>query len=158
MLFHLTDRILDYELGRSIRARKVTSRSESYWREVSTAKTMPRPMVLETLCQAGAWLVMLQTDLARRAALLSVAEVRFFGDVCPGDVLEIDATVESASDEMAVMSGQVSIDSHVVMAASDVMCALIEPCELDDPATTRRQLAALTADAGRTDATQGRHG
>ncbi|NED99166.1 3-hydroxylacyl-ACP dehydratase [Phytoactinopolyspora halotolerans] len=144
MLFHLTDRILDYEPGRSIRACKVTSRLETYWRETPSGMSMPRPLVLETLCQAGAWLVMLQTDLVRRAALLSVGEVRFIRDVRPGDVLVADATVEASSDEMAVLSGQVSVDSHPVMTASDLMCALIEPAELDDPEITRRQLAART--------------
>ena len=148
MLFHLTDRITAYEPGRSIRARKVTSRTEPYWRETPEGPRMPPPLVLETLCQAGAWLVMLDTDVRRRAALLSVADARFPGTVRPGDVLDVIATVESVSEERAVMSGVVEVGGRTVMEATDVMCALIDTAELDDPETTRRQLAALR-DTGR---------
>ncbi|WP_026877744.1 3-hydroxyacyl-ACP dehydratase FabZ family protein [Jiangella gansuensis] len=144
MLFQLTDRIVGYEPGREIRARKLTSRSEPYWRQTPDGPVMPPPLVLEVLCQAGAWLVMLDTDVARRAALLSVADVRFTGPVRPGDVLDVTATVESASDEMAVVSGTVVVGDRTVLEATDVMCALIDTAELDDPAVTRRQLAALT--------------
>ncbi|GAB3921838.1 hypothetical protein GCM10029976_009450 [Kribbella albertanoniae] len=55
VLFHLTDRITGYEPGRSIRARKVTSRSEPYWRETPDGPVMPAPLILETLCQALGW-------------------------------------------------------------------------------------------------------
>lgn len=147
MLFQLTDRITGYEPGRSIRARKVTSRTEPYWRESPDGPVMPPPLILETLCQAGAWLVMLDTDVARRAALLSVADARFTGIVRPGDVLEVAASVESASDEMAVISGIVRAGDRTVLEATDVMCALIDTAELDDPAATRRQLAGLTEDS-----------
>ncbi|TDC33669.1 3-hydroxylacyl-ACP dehydratase [Kribbella albertanoniae] len=148
VLFHLTDRITGYEPGRSIRARKVTSRSEPYWRETPDGPVMPAPLILETLCQAGAWLVMLDTDVRRRAALLSVSDARFLGTVRPGDVLDVIAGVESVSEERAVMSGVVEVAGRTVLEATDVMCALIDSAELDDPATTRRQLAALR-EAGR---------
>ncbi|PSL02359.1 3-hydroxyacyl-[acyl-carrier-protein] dehydratase [Haloactinopolyspora alba] len=147
MLFQLTDRIVDYQPGRSIRARKLTSRAEPYWREsADDGPVMPPPLVLETLCQAGAWLVMLDTDVARRAALLSVSDTRFSGPVRPGDVLTVDATVESSSAERAVMSGVVRVDERTVLEASDVMCALVDTADLDDPAVTRRQLEALSGD------------
>ncbi|GAB3921834.1 hypothetical protein GCM10029976_009440 [Kribbella albertanoniae] len=91
---------------------------------------------------------MLDTDVRRRAALLSVSDARFLGTVRPGDVLDVIAGVESVSEERAVMSGVVEVAGRTVLEATDVMCALIDSAELDDPATTRRQLAALR-EAGR---------
>jgi len=143
MQFHLTDRILDHVPGESVRARKVTSRLETYWRDTADGPVMPPALVLETLCQAGACLVMLSTRVRRRAALLSVADVAFTAPVRPGDVLEVDARVESISEEMAVMSGEVTVDGEVVLRAVDVMCVLIDVAELDDPDTTRLQLDRL---------------
>lgn len=145
MRFLLTDRIVAYTPDRAVRARKVTSRTETYWRDLGTGPVMPPALVLETLCQAGACLVMLSTGVRRRAALLSVGEVVVVGDVRPGDVLDVDARMVSVSDEAAVMSGEAAVDGRVVLRAADVMCALIDVAELDDPEDTRRELDRLVA-------------
>ena len=84
MRFHLIDRVDAYEPARSVRARKLTSRSEEYWEESPRGPIMPPPFVLEALCQAGTWLVMITTDRSKRAALLSIGSVDFVGDVYPG--------------------------------------------------------------------------
>lgn len=146
MRFHLVDRIIAYAPARSIRARKVTSRHETYWRYGTGGPSMPPALALETLCQAGACLVMLSTDLRSRAALLSVADVEFGVPARPGEVLEIEATVEAMSDETAVMSGTVTAGERLVVRAADVMCVLVPPDDLEDPADTRRQLDMLTRD------------
>ena len=39
---------------------------------------MPAPLVLEALCQAGTWLVMITTERRKRAALLSIGSVDFW--------------------------------------------------------------------------------
>ncbi|MEJ3743461.1 hotdog domain-containing protein [Actinomycetes bacterium KLBMP 9797] len=144
MLFHLTDRIDGYVPGQSIRARKLTSRLETYWVDSPDGPVMPPALVLETLCQAGAWLVMLTTDVRRRATLLSLAGADFRGAVRPGDELTVEATVSAFSDEAAVMSGEIRVADRVVLAANDLMCALIDTGELDDPAATRSRLDHLT--------------
>jgi 3-hydroxyacyl-[acyl-carrier-protein] dehydratase len=140
MRFHLIDRIDACEPGRSVRARKLTSRSETFWRD----GRMPEPLILEALCQAGTWLVLIGSERRRRAALLSVGAVSFEGDVVPGDVLELDVTVESISDESAVVSGRVSVDGRTVLDARDVMCALIAADTLEDLEETARMQERLT--------------
>jgi 3-hydroxyacyl-[acyl-carrier-protein] dehydratase len=106
---------------------------------------MPEPLILESLCQAGTWLVLIGSERRRRAALLSIGEVRFTGPVRPGDVLLIDATVDSISDETAVLSGRVTVDGIAVLEARDVMCALIDAAELEDLDDTARMQRQLTA-------------
>ena len=144
MRFHLIDRIDECEPGRSVRARKLTSRSEEYWRGPSGAERMPEPLVLEALCQAGTWLVLITTDRRRRAALLSVDAVRFAAPVTPGDVLVMEAEVVTMSDESAVISGRVTVDGVTVLEADQVMCALIEADRLEDLDATERMQARLT--------------
>jgi 3-hydroxyacyl-[acyl-carrier-protein] dehydratase len=105
---------------------------------------MPPPLALEALCQAGTWLVMITTDRRKRAALLSVGVVDFLGDVRPGDVLELEGTVDSMSDELAVISGRVTVDGSPVLEASEIMCALIDADDLADPDDTARLQKLLT--------------
>lgn len=140
--FYLVDRVDAYEPARTVRARKLTSRAEEYWEAgddgAVNGEIMPPPLVLEALCQAGAWLVILSTECRKRAALLSVGEVRFLEDVRPGDVLLLEGNVDSIGDEVAVLSGRVTVDGRTVLEADEIMCALIETGELTDPAELER--------------------
>jgi 3-hydroxyacyl-[acyl-carrier-protein] dehydratase len=146
--FHLIDRIDEAEPSRRVRGRKVTSHSEDYWEDAGDGPVMPAPLALEALCQAGTWLIMHSTERRKRAALLQVGGIRFLGDVRPGDVLVLEGTVESMSDEMAVLSGTASVDGTPVMEATDIMCALIDADDLEDPAESGRMLERLMRTGG----------
>ena len=145
MRFHLIDRVLECDPSRSIRARKLTSQSEEYWEQGDDGGlVMPPPFVLEALCQAGTWLVMISTERRKRAALLSVGSVDFLDDVRPGDVLELEGTVDSMSDEVAVVSGRVTVSGRPVLEAQEIMCALIAAADLEDLEDTARMQKLLT--------------
>ena len=144
MRFHLIDRVEELEPKESVRARKVTSFSEDYWEEVDGELRMPPPFVLEALCQAGTWLIMITTDRRKRAALLSVGSVEWHRDVRPGDVLVMEGTCDSFGEDTAVVSGRVTVDDEVVLEASDVMCALIDADTLADLDDTERLQKMLT--------------
>jgi 3-hydroxyacyl-[acyl-carrier-protein] dehydratase len=146
--FHLIDRVDSYEPSASVRARKVTSLSEDYWEEDGEGDhgelVMPPPFVLEALCQAATWLIMISTDRAKRAALLSIGSVDWHGPVRPGDVLEMVGEVGSFGTETAVVSGHVHVDGRLVLEAQDVMCALIDADTLANLEDTRRLQELLT--------------
>lgn len=144
MRFHLIDRVDAYEPGQSVRARKLTSKSETLWEDTPSGPVMAPPLVLEALCQAGTWLVMITTERKKRAALLSIGDVSFVADVVPGDILIMEGSVESMGDEVAVVSGKVTVDGKTVLEASDIMCALIDAGDLADLEDTRRLQEMLT--------------
>lgn len=144
MRFYLVDRVDAYEPGQSVRARKLTSRAEEYWEDTGDGEVMPLPLVLEALCQAGAWLVIISTEVRQRAALLSVGAVRFLDDVRPGDVLILEGNVETMGDEVAVLSGRVTVDGRPVLEADEIMCALIATGDLTDPAEVERLRVQIT--------------
>ncbi len=144
MRFHLIDRVVEWEAGKSVRGLKLTSRSEEFWEEDGGELRMPPPLVLEALCQAGTWLVMISTERRKRAALLSIGFVDFLGDVRPGDVLDLQGTVESMNDEVAVVSGRVTVEGRPVLEAGDIMCALIDAVDLADLDDTERLQTMLT--------------
>jgi 3-hydroxyacyl-[acyl-carrier-protein] dehydratase len=144
MRFHLIDRVDAWEAGTSVRGRKLTSLSEEYWEDAGDGLVMPPPLVLEALCQAGTWLVMITTDRRQRAALLSIGSVEFLAPVRPGDVLSLEAEVDSMTDEIAVVSGRVTVDGQPVLEAKDIMCALIDADDLADLGDTERLQKTLT--------------
>lgn len=148
MRFHLVDRIDAHEPAQSVRARKVTSLSEEFWDQTPAGPIMPPPLVLEALCQAGTWLIMISTDRRKRAALLSIASVSFIDDVRPGDVVVLDGRVESMTDEIAVLSGRAHVDGRTVLEATDIMCALIDAAQLADLDDTTRMQTLLTRSGG----------
>jgi 3-hydroxyacyl-[acyl-carrier-protein] dehydratase len=142
--FHLIDRVVSYEPAQSVRARKLTSRFEEYWDDSGGTPVMPPPLVLEAFCQAGTWLIMITTERRKRAALLSIGSVEFLGPVEPGDVLDLEGSMDSMGDETAVLSGRVTVDGRVVLEARDVMCALIDGSDLEDLEDTARMQRVLT--------------
>ena len=144
MRFHLIDKVDAYEPSSWIKARKLTSGSETFWEDSGAGPVMPPPLVLEALCQAGTWLVMISTDRRKRAALLSIADVEFLKDVVPGDVLELHGTVDTMGDEVAVVSGTVTVDGELVLTATEIMCALIDGGDLADLEDTKRLQDMLT--------------
>lgn len=145
MRFHLIDRVDAWEPGQSIRARKLTSLSEEFWEDEGDGPVMPPPLILEALCQAGTWLVMITTDRRKRAALLSIGSVEFLAPVRPGDVLLLEGECDSMSDEVAVVSGRVIVDGGpTVLEAKDIMCALIDAQDLADLDDTERLQKMLT--------------
>jgi 3-hydroxyacyl-[acyl-carrier-protein] dehydratase len=143
--FHLIDRVDSYEPSKSVRARKVTSLSEDYWEENAEGElVMPPPFVLEALCQAATWLIMISTDRAKRAALLSIGSVDWRAEVRPGEILEMAGEIGSFGGETAVVSGQVSIEGRPVLEAHEIMCALIDADTLADLEDTKRLQEMLT--------------
>src|SRR5438445_1724241 len=144
MRFHLIDRVDAYEPGQSVRARKLTSKSETLWEDTPSGPVMAPPLALEALCQAGTWLIMITTERKKRAALLSIGSVEFLGPIVPGDVLELEGTVDSMNDEVAVISGRVTVDGKAVLEAREIMCALMDADHLADLDDTERLQLMLT--------------
>jgi 3-hydroxyacyl-[acyl-carrier-protein] dehydratase len=144
MRFHLIDRVDSWEANTSVKGRKVTSLSEDYWEETDGRLVMPPPLILEALCQAGTWLVMISTERRKRAALLSIGSVEFLDDVRPGDVVELEGWVDSIGDEVAVVSGRATVDGRTVLEAGEIMCALIDADTLENLDDTERMQNLLT--------------
>jgi len=146
MRFHLIDRIEAIWPGQSLRARKLTSISETFWAEGPSGPEMPGYLILEALCQAGSWLVLESTGRRRRAALLSVGSVEIGDPVRPGEVLTLNVTTNGGiGQDTAVVSGTVQVGDRVVLRATDVMCALIDADELEAAEHTSIMGAVLGA-------------
>ncbi|MCX4783728.1 3-hydroxylacyl-ACP dehydratase [Streptomyces sp. NBC_01264] len=143
MRFHLIDRIETWTPRERITARKVTTVDEDYWQDTANGPALPFGLALEALCQSATWLIMLSTDHTLRAALLAVGEATAHRPVVPGEVLRMEARIESMNDDAAILDGTVTVDGETVLEASGIMCALIDAERLDDPANTARMARQL---------------
>jgi 3-hydroxyacyl-[acyl-carrier-protein] dehydratase len=99
---------------------------------------MPPPFVLEAFCQAGTWLILITSELRKRAALLQVGSVTWHRDVRPGEVIVMHGEMTSFGEESAVLSGTVTVEGETILEAEDVMCALIDAGDLADLEDTDR--------------------
>lgn len=143
MRFHLIDRIETVRPNEHITARKLTSVDEEYWQTGPAGPAMPFGLVVEALAQTATWLIMISTDHRLRAALLAIGEATAHRDVLPGEVLRMEVTIESMTEEAAVLDGTVSVDGETVLDASGILCALIDAERLDDPAATAAMAGVL---------------
>src|SRR5215470_3784531 len=96
MRFHLIDRIVEVEPGRSLQAVKNLTLGEEYLADhFPTFPVMPGVLMLQTLVEAGAWLLRLSDDFRHSVIVLRDARNVKYGNLMePGRRLVL--TVELA--------------------------------------------------------------
>src|SRR6476646_10180585 len=99
MRFQLLDRILDVEPGKSIRMVKNLTLGEEYLADhFPTFPVMPGVLMLQTLVEAGSWLLRITDDFRHSVIVLREAKnVKYGSFMEPGKTLVVSAeTVEKA--------------------------------------------------------------
>ena len=101
MQFTLIDRIVQLEENRQIKAVKTLTLAEEYLQDhFPRFPVMPGVLMLESLFQASAWLLLKSDDFAR--PLIELAETRnikYADFVSPGQVMTVSATVTKQDAE-----------------------------------------------------------
>src|SRR5438105_5494395 len=99
MRFHLVDQILAVEPGRSLQATKNLTLGEEYLADhFPTFPVMPGVLMLQTLVEAGAWLLRLSSDFRHSIIVLREARnVKYGSFMEPGRQMEV--TVELVEQE-----------------------------------------------------------
>src|SRR3954470_20636999 len=93
MRFTLVDRLLDFEPGKRIRIVKNLTLAEEYLADhFPTFPVMPGVLMLETLVEAGAWLLRVSDDFAHSVVVLREARnVKYGTFMQPGKSLVVTA-------------------------------------------------------------------
>jgi len=101
MRFNLVDRIVEVEPGRRIRAVKNLTLGEEYLADhFPTFPVMPGVLMLQTLVEAGAWLLRVTEDFRHSVTVLREAKnVKYGSFMEPGR--QMDVTVELAEEDGA---------------------------------------------------------
>jgi 3-hydroxyacyl-[acyl-carrier-protein] dehydratase len=101
MRFHLVDRLLDFEAGKQIRMVKNLTLAEEYLADhFPTFPVMPGVLMLETLVEAGAWLLRLTEDYRHSVIVLrEVRNVKYGSFMQPGFSLVVTVDMMETSFE-----------------------------------------------------------
>ena len=123
MRFSLVDRILEVEPGQRILAIKNLSLAEEYLADhFPRAPVMPGVLMLESLVQAGAWLVRISEDFAHSMVTLKEARgIKYASFVDPGQTLEITAEIIDQDEHQTRLKAQGKVGQAVTVAGKIVL-------------------------------------
>ena len=119
MRFSLVDRIVALQPGESITAIKNLSSAEEYLADHFPGfAVMPGVMMIETLVQAGAWLIRATDDFKDSVALLGQARaVKFNNFVRPGQTLQVRLSIHSRRDGETTFKATGEVEGQNALSA-----------------------------------------
>src|SRR5438477_2952936 len=108
MRFNLIDRILEVEPGRRLRAAKNLTMGEEYLADhFPTFPVMPGVLMLETLVEAGAWLLRLTDDFRHSLIVLREAKNIKYGTFMePGRQMAVTVELVEQDEASATFKGR----------------------------------------------------
>ena len=115
----LVDRVLDYEVGKSIRALKNVTINEPFFQgHYPGTPIMPGVLIVEAMAQMGG-LLLSQTleHTGKVAVLLSLDKVKLRKAVTPGDQLVIEAETMRATSRSAAVRARALVGEKVAAEA-----------------------------------------
>jgi len=119
MRFHLIDRILEVELGRSLRAVKNLTLGEEYLADhFPTFPVMPGVLMLGALIEAGAWLWRASTDFRYSVTVLREAKnVKYGTFMEPGRRMLVTVELLQQDVATATFKGKGEVDGTTTVSA-----------------------------------------
>lgn len=127
MRFNLVDRIVEVELGRRIRTLKYLTLGEEYLADhFPTFPVMPGVLLLQTIVEAGAWLLRMTEDFRHSIIVLREARnVKYGSFLDPGRVLSVTAELvepfNSSGGGPATLKGKGEVDGNTIVSAKVVL-------------------------------------
>jgi 3-hydroxyacyl-[acyl-carrier-protein] dehydratase len=119
MRFNLIDRIVELQPGRSLLAVKNLTLGEEYLADhFPTFPVMPGVLMLETLVEAGAWLLRLSDDFRHSVIVLREARnVKYGTFMEPGRQMTIRVDLVEQDDATATFKGKGETDGQSTVSA-----------------------------------------
>lgn len=123
MRFSLIDRITELEPGVRLSARKNLSLAEEYLADHFPGfPVMPGVLMLESMTQAGAWLVRASEDFAHSVVVLKEARnVKYANFVKPGQSLEVRVEILGEDHRETKLKAEGLVDGRVCVSARLVL-------------------------------------
>ncbi|MCD6454920.1 MAG: 3-hydroxyacyl-ACP dehydratase FabZ [Candidatus Aminicenantes bacterium] len=118
--FLLVDKVKEIEDGKRIVGIKNVTINEAFFQGHFPGRPiMPGVLILEAMAQTGAVLLLHSIPEARKKLfyLAGIKEAKFRRPVVPGDVLEMELTIERLRKNYASMKGVARVDGEVAAEA-----------------------------------------
>lgn len=119
MRFNLVDRIVSVEAGRSLRAVKNLTLGEEYLADhFPTFPVMPGVLMLQTLVEAGAWLLRISDDFRYSVIVLREAKnVKYGTFMEPGRQMAITVELIERDGALATLKGKGEVEGNTTVSA-----------------------------------------
>lgn len=119
MRFNLVDRIVEVQPGRVLRAIKNLALGEEYLADhFPTFPVMPGVLMLQTIVEAGAWLLRASDDFRYSVIVLREAKnVKYGSFMEPGMQLAVTAELVERQDGLAVIKGRGEVEGNSTVSA-----------------------------------------
>jgi 3-hydroxyacyl-[acyl-carrier-protein] dehydratase len=119
MRFNLIDRIVEVRPGQSLRAVKNLTLGEEYLADhFPTFPVMPGVLMLQTLVEAGAWLLRISDDFAHSVIVLREARnVKYGTFMEPGKQMAIGVELVERDGGLATLKGKGETEGQVTVSA-----------------------------------------
>jgi len=119
MRFNLVDRVVEVEPGRIIRAVKNLTLGEDYLADhFPTFPVMPGVLMLQTLVEAGAWLLRVTDEFRHSVVVLREAKNVKYGQFMePGMQMQVTAELVEREDGRATFKGRGEVDGNSTVSA-----------------------------------------
>lgn len=134
----LVDRVLDYELGKSIVAIKNVTANEEYFSGHFPHKpVMPGVLMIEALAQSAALLAFLtmgkKPDSTSVVYFVGIDAARFKRPVGPGDQLRMEVEIIRSSRGIYKFKARGTVDGETALEA-ELMCTMRSSTDASQPA------------------------
>lgn len=132
MRFNLIDRIKEVRPGQSLQAVKNLTLGEEYLADhFPTFPVMPGVLMLQTLVEAGAWLLRLTDNFAYSVIVLREAKgVKYGAFVEPGRQLAVSVELLKHGDGLATFKGKGAMEGQTTVSAR-LLLAHYNLCDRD---------------------------
>ncbi len=119
MRFQLIDRIIEVQPGQSLRAVKNLTLGEEYLGDHFPGfPVMPGVLMLQTLVEAGAWLIRLSEDHAHSMVVLREARgVKYGSFMEPGKTMTVTVELQDQNEEQTVLRGKGEAEGQTTVSA-----------------------------------------
>ena len=123
MRFSLVDQIKELEKGKSITAVKNLSLAEEYLQDHFPGfAVMPGVLMVESIVQAGAWLMRYTNDFQYSTVLLKQTKaIRFNSFVTPGKQLRVSLSIQKWEDNLCTLKASSEVEGEAVVSGRIVL-------------------------------------
>jgi len=132
--FSFVDRITDVVPG--VRVRGI-------YRVPAAVPAFPAALVAEAVGQLAAWASMAALEFRRRPVAGLARETRFLRDVGPGDLLALEADLESCTDDDVAYAGRATTGGAPVIVLEQCLGPMLPAEDFDAPDRLRGDYALL---------------
>lgn len=135
--FSFVDAITEHVPGERVRGR--------YWIPEGIG-SFPQSLAAEAVGQLAAWAAMASLDFRVRPVAGLAQEIGFHDPCGPGDTLELEALIDSCTDDAISYSGTARNSGRLVLELKHSVGPMMPMEEFDDPQAARADFAMLVGD------------